>query len=110
LATVILINQAQMGHGDADLGRRILANFLRKISSIQDLEAICLYNSGVLLAATDSPVATELTLLRENGVEVMACGTCVEHYGVGNRLISKKPVSMDDIITAMRQADKVISL
>ena len=110
MSTIILVNQSQMGHGDAGLGRQILGNFLRKISTIQDLEAICLYNSGVQLATRDSPVAGELSLLHDNGVEIMACKTCVEHYAIGDRLIVEGPSSMDDIIAAMKRADKVISL
>ncbi|MDP6929663.1 MAG: sulfurtransferase-like selenium metabolism protein YedF, partial [Planctomycetota bacterium] len=82
MKTVLIINKDQMGHGDRDLGRKVLGTFLRKAISMDELTAIALFNSGVKLASQDSPVLTELTLLHENGVDVLPCGTCVEHFGI----------------------------
>ncbi len=110
MATVMVINQAQMGSGDVELGRKILATCLRKLSALPDLEAIVLYNSGVRLAVKDSFVARELLLLHEQGVDLLACGTCVEHFGLGDKLMVDRPSSMDEILAAMQSADKVITL
>ena len=110
MATVIVLNKAQMGSGDDQLGRKILTTCLRKLSAFQDLEAIVLYNAGVKLATKGSPVAQELLLLREQGVDILACGTCVDHFDLGHQLILDHPSSMDDILAAMRSADKVITL
>ena len=110
MATVMVINQAQMGSGDVELGRKILATCLRKSSALPDLEAIVLYNSGVRLAVKDSFVAQELLLLHEQGVDLLACGTCVEHFGLGDELLVDRPSSMDEILSAMQSADKVITL
>lgn len=110
MATMILLNKAQMGHGDAALGARVLKNFLQKSVVIADLEAIAFYNEGVRLAARDSAVATELTLLHERGVELMPCVTCVDHYGLRGKLCVEHISSMEEILDAMRKADKVITL
>ena len=80
--TVIVLNHDQMGHGDAELGQKILGTFLRKLPSLREVSAIALYNSGVKLLTEGSPVLAELTMLEENGVDLHPCGTCVEHYGV----------------------------
>lgn len=110
MATVILLNKAQMGHGDAELGRKILATFLRKSIAITDLEAICLVNSGVQLAAKDSPVAAELAQLHERGVDVVPCATCVDHFGLRERLCIPHIGTMDEVIDALKKATKVITL
>ena len=110
MATVIVLNREQMGDGDAALGRKILGTFLRKSGVIQDLEAIVFYNAGVKLAAKDSPVATELRQLHDNGVELMPCTTCVEHYGLVGNLLVDKASSMDDVLATLRKAGKVITL
>ena len=107
---VVMMGHDGMGHGDADLGRRILANFLRKSGALAGLEAICLYNSGVKLAANDSPVLTELTLLHEQGVEVMPCGTCVDHYGLRDKIGVGRICSMDEIIAELNRCEKSITL
>ncbi len=110
MATVVVLNQAQMGSGDETLGRKILATCLRKLHAFPDLDAIVLYNAGVQLAKVDSFVARELELLHDDGVDILACGTCVEHFDLVGKLIIEKPSSMDEILATMRAADKVITL
>lgn len=111
MSTIIVLNRDAMGHGDDALGRKILPTFLRKSVAFGDkLEAVVLYNTGVKLAAKDSPVAVELTQLLDRGVEIMPCTTCVEHFGLMGNLIVEKPCSMDDIIAVLRRAEKVITL
>ena len=108
MRTVIVLNQDQMGHGDAELGQKILGTFLRKLPSIHEVSAIALYNSGVKLLAAGSPALAELSLLEENGVDLLPCGTCVESYGI--ELAVGEVSSMDEIIKELDQAEKVITL
>ena len=110
MSTVILLNNDQMGVGDRDLGQKVLGNCLKKIGSFTDLEAIALYNAGVKLAAKDSPVAVELSLLHERGVDILACVTCVNFYGLADKLIVDKTSSLDDILAVMKRAERVITL
>lgn len=108
MTTAVLLNHDHMGHGDRELGVRILKTFLQKARGLKDLEEILLVNSGVRLLSADSPVITELHLLQEHGVDVIACGTCVEHFGID--LAEGHAGSMDGIVAAMQAADKVITL
>ena len=107
---VLVINNEQMGGGDAELGRKLLGTALRKLARFDELETIILYNAGVRLATRDSFVAVELGLLRENGVSILACGTCVEHYGLHDRLLVDRISNMDEILDTLRRAEKVITL
>ena len=106
--TVIVLNHDQMGHGDAELGQKILGTFLSKIPSLREVSAIALYNSGVKLLAESSPVLSELTMLEENGVDLLPCGTCVKHYGV--ELATGEISTMDQIIQELDRAEKVVTL
>jgi len=106
--TALFLNHDGMGHGDPELGRKILAVFLRKISSIQQVESILLVNSGVKLVAPDSPVLAELRALEENGVDLLPCGTCVEAFGV--EVSAGEVSSMDAVVAELGRADKVITL
>ena len=110
MATVVILNTNQMGHGEARLGRKILGTCLRKLVSMPDLSAIVLYNAGVKLATKDSPVAIELRQLHEQGVDLLPCGTCLEYYGLQEQIIVEQPSSMDDILACLGGADKVITL
>ena len=108
MKTVLLLNQDQMGHGDVDLSRRILKTFLQKAIAFEDLDAVLMVNSGVKLTASDSTVLGELTMLEENGVDLVPCGTCLTHYAVEPKVGSVG--SMDEVISRMDKAQKVITI
>ncbi|MFH1418791.1 MAG: DsrE family protein [Planctomycetota bacterium] len=110
MATVIVINKPQMGSGDEELGRKILGTCLSKLANFPDLEAIVLYNGGVSLAAEGSFVAAELKQLYERGVDIVPCGTCLDHFGLADQLLFDRASNMDEILWTLAQADKVITL
>ena len=110
MKTVIIINNNHMGHDDRELGRKILGACLRKLPASGDLEAIVLYNSGVKLAVKGSELAGELVQLHDKGVDILACGTCVEHFDLQDRLVFDRASNMDEILATLHLADKVITL
>ncbi len=110
MRTVVVLNRDQMGHGDAALGMKILGTCLRKLGHFKGLEAVLLYNAGVRLATKVSPVAVELTLLHDHGVELLPCGTCVDYYGLRGEMLVDRVSNMDEIVLALQSADKVIIL
>lgn len=108
MSTVLVFARAQMGDGDAALGRKVLATFLRKSVAFRDLRSLLFYNDGVRLVAADSPVLAELRMLEERGVDLIPCGTCLEHYGISPAV--GKTGSMDQVVAEMDKADKVIPI
>lgn len=108
METVVIMSRSQMGDGDPNLGRKILGTFLRKAIALPNFSAILFYNDGVRLVAPDSPVLTELTLLEERGVDIVPCGTCLQHYGIEPAVGSVS--DMDTIVREMGRAAKVITL
>jgi hypothetical protein len=110
MRTVIALGHDGMGHGDAELGRRILATFLRKSVAIDKVTAIVLFNSGVKLVAEGSPVLVELRQLHDAGVDLRPCATCVDFYQLRDRIAAGEVCSMDDIIKELNGAEKVITL
>lgn len=110
MSTVVIVNSDAMGHGDAALGQTILGSFLGKARRLHDLEALCFYNAGVKLLCAGSPVLQHLVALSDAGVDLVACGTCVDHFGLGDRLRVGTITGMDDILARMARATKVITL
>jgi hypothetical protein len=108
MGTVVLLRSDRMGEGDRELGLRILGTFLRKSATLRDLSSIVLYNSAVHLVAAGSPVLAELTLLHEAGVELLPCGTCLQHYGLEPAVGAVS--DMDSILRELAAAQKVIPL
>lgn len=110
MKTALVLNRDQMGAGDADLGRKILGAALRKLLAYDGLEWVVLYNAGVKLAVRGSELAADLVQLHERGAEVLACGTCLEHYGLSDQLLLDHPSNMDEILSALWTADKIVTL
>lgn len=111
MRTVIVLRGGGMGAGDEALGERILLTFLHKAgSALPGLEAILLYNAGVKLICEGSAHLAALTLLEEQGVDVIACGTCVDHFGLRERVRTGTVGNMDQLLQELAHAEKVITL
>ncbi|MGQ7870200.1 DsrE family protein [Sunxiuqinia sp. sy24] len=109
--TLIQITQNGMGAGDESLGLLLVSNYLTLLSEETHLpRVIVFYNAGVQLLRSGSPVTEILKELQQKGVQLMACKTCLNHFG----LIGKTEVglagTMMDIIELQKVADKVVNL
>ena len=66
-------------------------------------------NSGVKLTTVDEEGAEAISMLEEKGVEILSCGTCLQHFGIEDKLRVGKVTNMFDIIESLNAAAKVIS-
>lgn len=110
MRTVLVLNSAAMGRGDDELGGRLLQTLLGKVAVLQGLDTIVLYNSAVKLLANGSPHLPALAALDRSGVDLIACGTCVEFFELHDEIRVGEVGSMDSILKAINEADKVITI
>jgi len=106
--TVLVLNNDRMGHGDPELGRQLLGTFLAKSGSLKGLDAIVFYNTGVKLVAKGSPILALLDHLHEDGIDLLPCGTCLNHFNL--EPVVGEVSDMDSIIRQISDAKKVITL
>ncbi|MGO9566987.1 MAG: DsrE family protein, partial [Desulfomonilaceae bacterium] len=66
-------------------------------------------NSGVKLTTIDEEGAEAISMLEEKGVEILSCGTCLQHFGIEDKLRVGKVTNMFEIIESLNSAAKVIS-
>lgn len=110
-ATALMINSDGMGHGDADLRQRLLVNYLRTLVELETPpQAILLYAAGVRMVVNTSPCRAEITRLREAGSQIIACRTCLDHYGLMEHVPEAEIGNMLMIVEAQGAAAKVITL
>ncbi|HEX7554476.1 MAG TPA: sulfurtransferase-like selenium metabolism protein YedF, partial [Geothrix sp.] len=84
---VILLTADGIGQGDQDLARLLMRGFVYTLTESElPPRRVILMNSGVKLAAEGSESLGHLRKLEERGVEVLACGTCLEFYGLTKAL------------------------
>ncbi len=110
-STVILITEDGMGHADTELQHKLVATYLRLLVDSHLLpNSICFYTDGIKLAVEGSPVLDLLKELEENGVRLILCSTCLNYFGLLDKVRVGIVGGMTDILTAQVNADKVITL
>ncbi len=108
---MVMVTTDRMGFGDDALGLKLMANFIRTLKEMgPDLWRLVFVNNGVKLTTQTSDVAEDLVRLECEGVVILVCGTCLEHYGLSEAKRAGQTTNMLDIVTAMHLADKVISM
>ena len=108
---LVIVNSETMGRGSDELGRQLLASFLRKLWSAQTRpDAIVFYNSGVKLLAAGAGVQESLAGLSDAGVDLIACGTCVNFFGLGQELKNGRMSDMQEISALMLGADSAVTI
>lgn len=107
----IIINSEVMGKGDDKLGNSLMGNFLRKLWASNDKpDIIAFYNSGVKLLGEGSNVLDALTALHDQGVELVACGTCIDFYDLDRKIKVGRRTDMVEIVSIMMEAEKVVTI
>lgn len=109
--TVLVFTRAGLGHADAALQERLAVTFLSLVGEHGLLPAkILFYTEGVQLVCEGSPVLDKLQALEARGVELIICRTCLDFLGLLDKVQVGVVGGMTDIVAAMQQAGKVISL
>jgi selenium metabolism protein YedF len=108
---MVMITTDCLGRGDDRLGAKLMAGFLKTLKEMgDDLWRVVLLNNGVKLAVEGSDVLSPLRDLKEEGVAVLVCGTCLTHFDLIDKLQVGEITNMLDIVTSMQIADKFINI
>lgn len=111
MKTVVIINNETMGHGDKKLGLQLMGAYLKKLwVSDYKPDTIVFYNSGVKLLARGSNVIDVLDGLEKEGIELLACGTCLDFYQLEDYLLVGQRSNMEEIVRILGVATKVITI
>ena len=109
--TVLLFTRNGLGHAPDPLPQVLVTKYLSLLLESGDFPAkILFYTDGVRLACSGSPVIDQLHSLEEAGVELVLCSTCLQFLGIADQVRVGIVGGMGDILTALQQATKVLSL
>ena len=108
---IIMIASDRIGYGDSELGKKLLASFIKTLKEMGDeLWRLIFVNNGVKLTTLYSEVLTDLQELNRSGIHILVCGTCLTHFDLLDKKQVGETTNMLDIVTAMQLADKVINI
>ena len=106
---VVYINSHLLGIGDEALGSFLMKAFLKTLFDLERRpDRLILINSGVQLASEDSKVLETLKALSEEGAEIVSCGTCIDFYGLKDKMKVGTISNMYDILQSLFEADRLI--
>lgn len=107
--TVVVIASDQMGEGAEELGKTLLKAFVFSLTQQDKLpKTILLYNGGAYLTCEGSPMLEDLKALEAEGVEILTCGTCLNFYGLTEKLAVGSVTNMYAIAEKMLGAGNVV--
>lgn len=108
---LIMITTDRIGHGDDELGSKLMLNFLKTVKEMgSELWKMVFINNGVKLTVTGAEALSILQELEHSGVHLMVCGTCLGHFNLLDKKQVGETTNMLDIVTSLQLADKVINI
>jgi len=108
---VVQVTDERMGRGDDELGALLLRSFLKTQRQLEPHlapDAIVFYNAGVRLCCEGSPLLDDLRALEAAGVEIIACGTCLNFFGLAPKLAVGRGSDMLEIASRLAGAGRIV--
>lgn len=107
----IVISANKMGCGDDELGKLLMKSYLYALSESNDIPTDLIFlNGGVKLTTEGSDSIDSLRKLRDRGVNIINCGTCLDFYGLKEKLLVGEISNMYAIVEKMNTAHKTIKI
>ena len=107
--TVVVISSKAMGHGGDELGTALMKGFIFALSQQETLpNTILFYNGGANIPVEGSFSLEDLKNMEAQGVEILTCGTCLNFYGLTEKLAVGEVTNMYTIVEKMTGADLII--
>lgn len=98
----LLLATDTLGRGDAELGALLMRGFVYALAESEaPPRRLLLMNAGVRLAVEGSESLAHLRRLADAGVEVVACGTCLEFFKLTGQLAVGRVGNMYEITEAL---------
>ena len=109
MSTMFVISSDGLGRGDDGLGRRLMMKFVQQLAVMTPRpHVVAFYNAGVNLLLPSAPEADTLRALEADGVDLIACGTCLDHFQIRGAIATGRVSDMREIVTTMTASEKVV--
>lgn len=107
--TVVVVSSDRMGVGNDELGKVLIKGFIFAVTQLDTLpKTMLFYNGGATLTTEGSDSLEDLKSLEAQGVEIMTCGTCLDYYGLKDKLAVGSVTNMYSIVETMAKAGRII--
>lgn len=106
---LVVLSANTMGNGDEKLGKALMKAFVFALTKQDQLpETVLCYNTGAYLTCEGADTLEDMKLLESEGVNILTCGTCLDFYGLKEKLAVGGVTNMYDIVERMENARSII--
>ena len=106
---VVAVDTDVMGRGSDELGKTLMKGFLFAVGQLPSLpKTILFYNGGARLTCEGSASLEDLKGIADKGVDIRTCGTCLNFYGLTEKLAVGGVTNMYEIVETLAKAGKVV--
>ena len=106
---LVVLSANTMGDGDPKLGTSLMKAFVFALTKQDQLpETILCYNTGAYLTCEGADTLEDMKLLESEGVTILTCGTCLDFYGLKEKLAVGSVTNMYDIVERMEGAATIM--
>ena len=87
----------------------MIKGFIFAVTQLDELpKTMLFYNGGATLTTEGSDSLEDLKSLEAQGVEILTCGTCLDYYGLKDKLAVGSVTNMYSIVETLAGAGKII--
>ena len=106
---VVVLSANVMGTGDEKLGTNLMKAFVFAVTKQDQLpETIVCYNTGAYLTCEGADTLEDMKALEAEGVNILTCGTCLDFYGIMDKLAVGTVTKMYEIVEVMEKAKNIV--
>ena len=106
---LVVLSANVMGTGDPKLGTSLMKAFVFALTKQDQLpDTILCYNTGAYLTCEGADTLEDMKLLESEGVTILTCGTCLDFYGLKEKLAVGGVTNMYDIVERMENAAQIV--
>ena len=111
MSRTIILSSDRMGEGDDALGALLMPKFLDQLNAASTKpDNVVFYNSAVKLLIEGTASSAALCQLFDAGVDLVACGTCVTHFNIGDKIATGRVSGMQEIVAIINGSSSVITI
>lgn len=108
---VLYVKSEHIGRGSDELGGILVKSLFNTLAESSVFpEKIIFVNSGVKLVCEGSDLVETLKSIEGKGVELLACGTCLNYYGLSEKVLVGKVSNAFEILSSLVEAERVVDL
>lgn len=106
---VVLITAPTLGRENRELGAVLMKSFLYTLGEVEKaVDTLIFLNEGVRLVCEGSPAMETLQRLREKGIKILACGTCLDYLNLKEKLAVGEITNMYTIVELLCSREQVL--